>query len=275
MAEDQEHAKLEMVEEGIALVTLNRPEKGNAHTIQMRQCLDRFFRQCDDDDAVRVIVVTGAGKAFCVGADLGSGGSSFDRTPEERKASNNDNRVFGFQLKKPVIAAINGHAAGVGITMPLGWDIIIVSEKAKLVFPFVRRGIAPELASSWLLPRLIGPGRAIELMLTGRVFSGAEAVKYGLAQEALPAEQVLPRALEIARDIRDNCAPVSVAMTKKMIWDNLQSTDIMAAVVMEDKSWQWAGTQPDAKEGVKAFLEKRKPQWTMKPSSDMPEFHST
>jgi len=273
MAQEQEHAKLEMVEAGIALVTLNRPEQGNAHTAKMRQCLDRFFRQCDEDEAVRAIVVTGAGRTFCVGADLGSGGSTFDKGAEERKAFNNDDRVFGFQVRKPVIGAVNGHAVGVGLTMTLSWDIIVVAEEAKLAFPFARRGIAPELGSTWLLPRLIGLGRSLELMLTGRIFSGAEAARYGLAEEALPSAQVLPRALSIAREIRDNCAPVSVAMTKKMIWEHLRSPDFMAAVVIEDKSWQWAGTQPDAKEGVKAFLEKRKPQWTMHLSKDWPDFH--
>jgi len=273
MTAEDPHVKLEMMEEGIALITLNRPEQGNAHTQQMREGLDRFFRQCNDDDAIRVVIVTGAGRAFCVGADLASGGSTFDVTAEKGYEPRNEERCFGYQLKKPIIAAINGHAVGVGLTMPLNWDIIVVAEDAKLAFPFVRRGIAPELGSTWILPRLVGLSRALYLMLTGRIFSGAEAAAYGLALEALPADKVLPRALEIAREIRDNCAPVSVAMTKKLLWDHLWSTDFLAAAAIEDKSWQWAGKQPDAREGVTAFIEKRKPRWTMSPSADWPDFH--
>ena len=273
MVETAPHVKLEMVEEGIALVTLNRPEQGNAHTTQMREGLDRFFDRCDADDSVRVIVVTGAGRAFCVGADLASGGSTFDVGSRGEAGPGNEERVFGYQVRKPIIGAINGHAVGIGLTMPLNWDIILVAEDAKLGFPFVRRGIAPELASTWILPRLVGPARALELMLTGRIFSGSDAAAYGLALEALPADRVLPRALEIAREIRDNCAPVSVGMTKKLLWDHLWSTDLLAAAAIEEKSWQWAGKKPDAKEGVQAFLEKRKPRWTMRPSVDWPEFH--
>jgi enoyl-CoA hydratase/carnithine racemase len=273
MTPETSHVKFELVEEGIALFTLNRPDHGNAHTQQMREELDLLFRQCSDDDAVRVIVVTGAGRAFCVGADLASGSSTFDVASGEEEGPHNELRCFGYQVKKPIIGAINGHAVGIGLTMPLNWDILIVAEDAKLAFPFVRRGIAPELGSTLLLPRLVGLSRAIELMLTGRIFSGAEAASYGLALEALPADNVLPRAVALAREIRDNCAPVSVAMTKKLIWDHLLSSDFIAAAAIEDRSWQWAGKRPDAREGVSAFLEKRKPRWTMSPVKDWPEFH--
>jgi len=273
MAAEAPQTKFEMVEEGIALVTLNRQEHGNAHTQQMREELDLHFRQCNDDDSVRVIVVTGAGRAFCVGADLASGGSTFDVDSGGGSEPRSEERCFGYQVKKPIIAAINGHAVGVGLTLPLNWDIILVAEDAKLGFPFVRRGIAPELGSTWILPRLVGVARALHLMLTGRIFSGAEAAAYGLALEALPADKVLSRALEIAREIRDNCAPVSVAMTKKLIWDHLWSTDFRAAAMIEDRSWQWAGKRPDAREGVTAFIEKRKPNWSMRTSVDWPDFH--
>jgi enoyl-CoA hydratase/carnithine racemase len=273
MAEAEPHVKLEMAEEGIAVITLNRPEHGNAHTRQMKEGLDQSFRQCDADDAVRVIVVTGAGRAFCVGADLASGGSTFEVRSREEAGPRHEERVFGYEVRKPIIGALNGHAVGIGLTMPLNWDFILVAEDAKLGFPFVRRGIAPELGSTWNLPRLVGPVRALDLMLTGRIFSGSDAAAYGLALEALPADRVLPRALEIAREIRDNCAPVSVAVTKKLLWDHMRSNDFLAAAAIEDKSWQWAGKRPDAKEGVQAFLEKRKPRWTMRPSVDWPEFH--
>ncbi len=273
MSTETSQVKFEMVEEGIALFTLNRPDHGNAHTQQMREELDTLFHRCNDDDAVRVIVVTGAGKAFCVGADLASGTSTFDVASGEDDGPHNERRCFGYQVKKPIIGAINGHAVGIGLTMPLNWDILIVAREAKLAFPFVRRGIAPELGSTLLLPRLVGLARATELMLTGRIFSGAEAAAYGLALEAVPADQVLPKALALAREIRDNCAPVSVALTKKLIWDHLLTTDFIAAAAIEDKSWQWAGKQSDAREGVAAFLEKRTPRWTMSPAKDWPDFH--
>jgi enoyl-CoA hydratase/carnithine racemase len=272
MAENTEHVELEMVEEGIAVLTLNRPDRGNAHTERMRHGLYRLFRACDEDDAVRVIVVTGAGRTFCVGADLASGGDTFNAEARGEAPMSNPERAFGHRIKKPIIAAINGHAVGVGMTMPLTWDLIVVAENAKLAFPFARRGITPEWGSTWLLPRLVGLGRSLDLMLTGRIFSGAEAAAYGLAQEALPADQVLPRALEIAREIRDHCAPVSVALTKKLIWDQLKSMQFNEAVSREDRSLEWVGKQPDVKEGVTSFLEKRNPKWTMRPSVDWPDF---
>ena len=273
MASEESHVKFEMVEEGIALITLNRPDQGNAFTAHMREELDGFFRKCNDDDEVRVIVVTGAGRAFCVGADLASGGSSFDVDSGDREEPDKESRFFGYQVRKPIIGALNGHTVGIGLTMALTWDTLIVAQEAKLAFPFVRRGIAPEMGSTFLLPRLVGLSRAIDLMLTGRTFSGADAAAYGIALEALPADKVLSRAMEMARDIRDNCAPVSLAMTKKMIWDHLWTIDYIAAAIIEDKSWQWAGKRPDAREGVMAFIEKRKPQWSMRPSVDWPDFH--
>lgn len=273
MASEEKHAKLEMVEEGIALITLNRPDQGNAYTPQMKKDLDDYFHKCNDDDAVRVIVVTGAGRAFCVGADLASGGASFDSETTGTNDPEKEARFFGYQVRKPIIGALNGHTVGIGLTTALTWDFRIVAQEAKLTFPFVRRGIAPEMGSTFLLPRLVGLSRAVDLLLTGRTFSGAEAAAYGIALEALPADKVLPRAMELARDIRDNCAPVSIAMVKKMIWDHLWSIDYVGAAILEDKSWQWAGTRPDAREGVMAFLEKRKPIWSMRPSADWPDFH--
>jgi enoyl-CoA hydratase/carnithine racemase len=270
---DEAQVKFEMVEDGIAVITLNRPDRGNAHTQQMRDELDVLFRRCNDDDGVRVAVVTGAGRSFCVGADLAAGKTTFDVQSTAEEGPHHERSVYGFQVKKPIIGAVNGNAVGIGLTMTLSWDFIFVAENAKLAFPFVRRGIAPEMGSTWLLPRLVGLTRALELMLTGRIFSGTEAASYGIALAALPAEQVLPRALEFARELRDNSAPVSVAMTKKLIWQHLWSTDVLAAALIEDMSWQWAGRQPDAREGVASFLEKRKPHWTMRPSADWPDFH--
>ncbi|MBN1613113.1 MAG: enoyl-CoA hydratase/isomerase family protein, partial [Deltaproteobacteria bacterium] len=250
MVSEESHVKMEMVEEGIALITLNRPDQGNAYTPLMKEQLDGFFRQCSDDDTVRVIVVTGAGRAFCVGADLASGGASFDVDSVAGGEPGRDAHFFGYQSKKPIIGALNGHTVGIGLTTALTWDFLFVAQEAKLAFPFVRRGIGPEMGSTYLLPRLVGLRRAIDLMLTGRTFSGAEAAAYGIALEALPADQVLSRAMEMAREIRDNCAPVSIAMVKKMIWDHLWTTDYVGAAVLEDRSWQWAGKHPDAMEGV-------------------------
>lgn len=274
MNEKTEDLKTEIIEDGIALATLNRPDHGNAESIEMRFGFIDFLHKCNDDDDVRVIVVTGAGKTFCVGADLSGGKNTFGGSggPRDNPDYGSHTRCYGYQIKKPIIGAINGHAVGVGLTLILTWDILIVAEDAKLGFPFTRRGIAPELGSTWILPRMIGMGRSLDLMLRGRIFSGTEAASYGLALEALPADQVLPRALEIAREIRDYCAPVSVAMTKKLLWDHLKSMNFMDAVRIEDRSWKWAGKQPDAREGVISFLEKRRPKWSMRITKDWPDF---
>jgi len=262
------------INDGVALATLNRPDRMNAYTAQMGAELNDFFLECDKDDAVRAIVVTGAGRAYCAGADLESGGETFSRDKddvEKEKEEPPRTRFAPWEIRKPIIAAINGHAVGVGLTMPLQYDMRIVADDAKLGFVFVRRGIMPELASTWILPRLIGVTRACDLMLTGRIFSGTEAADLGLANEALPKDQVLPRALEIARDIARNVAPISAAMSKKLIWEHLACPTPGPAAERESVALWELGRSADAREGVTSFLEKREPEWRLRPSADMPE----
>ena len=264
------------VKDGVAELTLNRPERMNAYTPQMGAELIQAFRRLGEDDSVRVIVVTGAGRAFCAGADLGGGGETFagretdgdadEVLPRDARARN----IQPWKLPKPVIAAINGHAIGVGLTLPLQWDIRIAAKDAKLSFAFVQRGIMPELASTYILPRLIGIARASDLLLTGRIFLGEEAAQLGVVNEALEREQVLPRAREIARYIVEKCAPASVALTKRMIWEHLNANDPLEVSERETRGMARLGRMPDAAEGVLSFVQKRRPEWKLKPS-DVPD----
>jgi enoyl-CoA hydratase/carnithine racemase len=268
------------VRDGVGEITLNRPARMNAFTWQMGRLLDEALVRFDADDDVRAIVVTGKGRAFCAGADLGRGGATFDRggrasgagrpRPAERPLEPRE-RLHPWEVRKPIIAAINGPAVGVGLTIPLQYDMRIVARDAKLGFVFVNRGVVPELASTWILPRLVGTARACELLLSGRIFLGEEAAAMGICNESLPVEDVLPRARELAREIAVNSAPVSVALTKRMIWDNLGQTDAARVMQREAPLFAWIGSQPDAREGVVAFLEKRDPSWSMKASRDTPE----
>jgi enoyl-CoA hydratase/carnithine racemase len=261
------------VRDGVAQITFNRPERMNSWGQDIAAGLFDALRSYDQDDAVRAIVVTGAGRAFCAGADLSrrreaeaSGAAPAPRRPREARAAS----IYGWQVRKPIIAAINGPAVGVGMTLPLTFDIRIAALDAKLGFVFVSRGLVPELGSTWILPRLIGISRASELLLSGRVILGKEAAEIGLVSEALPADQVLPRAREIATQIAVNAAPVSVAVTKRMIWESLGIADPAHAAAREQKMFTWSGTQADTREGMRAFFEKRPARWTGKPSSEMP-----
>ena len=264
------------VKDGVAELTLNRPERMNAFSPQMAAELIQAFRRLGEDDSVRVIVVTGAGRAFCAGADLGGGGETFagretdgdadEVLPRDARARN----IQPWKLPKPVIAAINGHAIGVGLTLPLQFDIRIAAVDAKLSFAFVQRGIMPEMASTYILPRLIGIARASDLLLTGRIFLGEEAARLGVVNEALERDQVLPRAREIARYIVEKCAPASVALTKRMIWEHLNADDPLAVSEREARGMARLGRLPDAAEGVLSFVQKRRPEWKLKPS-DVPD----
>lgn len=246
------------VDEGVAIVTLNRPEKLNAMTAQLGAELDDAMAEADGDDAVRAVVVTGAGRGFCAGADLG-GGDAFMAGWGEAKGT--FRTMSPMDVRKPVIAAINGPAVGVGLTWPLQADIRYVAEDAKLAFAMVRRGVIPELGSSAILPRLCGVSRAAELLFSGRTFLGAEAVEYGVATKALPAAEVLPASLELARDIAANAAPLSVAAAKRLLWDSL-GLDLRAMRRREGEILEHAYVHHDSKEGTAAFFEKRAPQWT-------------
>jgi len=274
------HTRLE-VANGIATVTLYRPEQMNAFTSTMALELIEVFAEADRDDAVRVVVVTGAGKAFCAGADLSYGASTFDISKREGKEipiSQHRDRggkvaLAIFNCRKPVIGAINGHAVGIGITMTLPMDIRIAAADAKIGFVFARRGVVPEACSSWFLPRIVGISKAAELVYTGRVFRAEEEVTSGLFNYVLPREEVLPKAMAIAAEIVEKAAPVSLALSKAMLWHGLSEQDPQSVHLVESRCFYWCGRRKDAIEGVQSFLEKRSPHFTMSPSADMPDFY--
>jgi len=254
------------VSDGVAVITLNRPEAMNAWTPQLSDELSLAMGAADADDDVRAVVLTGAGKAFCAGADLSAGESGF---LSGGASAQQGPRLMPYKVRKPVIAAINGHAVGVGITYPMLCDIRIVSETAKIQYAMVRRGILPELGSHVLLPRVIGFSRAADLMLTGRLIMGTEAAEMGLASRAVPADQVLNVAMEMARDIAVNVAPVSAALAKQLMWDGMNTT-IDHMIETEGKLLPVLTKAPDSGEGVRAFFEKRAPQWGSRVSKDIP-----
>ncbi|MCP5070643.1 MAG: hypothetical protein GY946_29115 [bacterium] len=262
------------VEDGVATITLNRPERMNAFTFPLGAELERAYARCDEDDAVRAIILTGAGKAFCAGADMGGGEKTFGDVEGGRRAADpggKARRLAAWQVRKPVVAAINGHAVGVGLTLAMQCDLRIVAREAKLAFAFVRRGIIPELGSNSILPRVVGFSRAADLMLSGRTFRGEEAAALGVASEALPAEDVLPRAQEWARDVAVNAAPISIAITKRLLWEGVTETPA-ETIAKEKPLLAWIGKQRDAVEGVRSFLERRPPEWKLSASTDLPDW---
>jgi enoyl-CoA hydratase/carnithine racemase len=249
------------IADGVALLTLNRPERRNAYTAEMGALLNRAYRECDDDDAVRAIVLTGAGDAFCAGADFASTTSPFDAPTAEFTAAPTDPAAF--ELRTPVIAAVNGHAIGIGLTIALQTDIRIVAEDAKYAVAQVRRGVIPDCMSHWTLPHLAGGAVAADLLLTGRTFDGAEAVAMGIATRALPGGEVLDRAMAVARDIAVNVAPMSAALSKRLLWDAQINgyTPRQVAEVETELHHRVMGSA-DAREGVDAFLQRRPPRWS-------------
>lgn len=257
------HTILADVEDGVALVTLNRPEQLNAFTPLMGRELGHLFCQMEAADDVRAIVVTGAGPAFCAGAALDDEGSTFSGKDAGEELGPPMSELSVWQMSTPVLAAINGAAVGLGLTYPLQWDIRVAADTAKLGFVFVRRGLVPEANSLWLLSRTIGGSRAMELLLTGRTFTGAEAAEMGLVSRAVPPSDVLAVTLEVAHDIARNTAPASVGITKQMFYDQLASPDRERCRADERTAFLWSVGQPDAREGIVSFLERRPPAWTM------------
>ena len=261
----------------VAIATLNRPDRMNAWTWQMSAELSHYFNVCDEDDDVRAIVVTGAGRAFCAGADLdqGGGGDTFsgDGLGNRRELSERFSgpRKPVTQMSTPVIGAINGAAVGAGLTMPIDWDLRIAAEDAKLGFVFNRRGVMPDADLLWYLPKLIGLSRAMDLLLTARIFSGKLAEEWGLVSRSVPKEDVLSTAVEMAHDIATNVAPVSAAITKRLAYQFLEEMDRGHAQRFQSKLFGWTGRQADAREGIMAFLEKRDPEWKLSKTRDMPE----
>ncbi|MCA3709062.1 MAG: crotonase/enoyl-CoA hydratase family protein [Phenylobacterium sp.] len=270
------------VEDGIATLTLNRPDKLNAFNTQMMQEMIAAFDQTDADDSVRVVIVTGAGRAFCAGADLSAGAATFDYSTrggqdKEARTVEGVQRDGGglltlriYDSLKPVIAAVNGPAVGVGVTMQLAMDIRMASTDARYGFVFSRRGINPEACSSWFLPRLVGIQTALEWCYSGRVFPAQEAHEKGLVRSMHAPEDLLPAARALAREIADNTAPVSIALTRQLIWRMAGANHPMEAHMADSRGIQARGAMADAKEGVTSFLEKRPPRYPDKVSTDLP-----
>jgi len=264
----------------VLTITLNRPDKLNAFTPRMQHELIDAFDRADADDSVRAIIVTGAGRAFCAGADLASGSGTFDDSQGDRAHSLEEHRDGGGQVtlriydcKKPVIAAINGPAVGVGITMTLPMDIRIASWKARMGFVFARRGIVPEACSSWFLPRIVGVEQAAEWFYTGRIFSAEEAREGRLVSRLVAPENLLSDARKLALEIAENTSALSVALSRQLLWKMLGADHPMEAHKIDSKCIYWMGRSPDAHEGVSSFLEKREPQFKLRPSEDMPSFY--
>jgi enoyl-CoA hydratase/carnithine racemase len=286
------------VADGVATITLNRPDKLNAFTGRMMHELIEAFDRTDADDGVRVVIMTGAGRAFCAGADLSAGAKTFDYAARSDDLSSRAGQASPvrddgsvdyahegvrdgggrvtlriFESLKPVIGAINGPAVGIGVTMQLPMDIRIASSAAKFGFVFARRGIVPEAASSWFLPRLVGISQAMEWCATGRVFGAEEALKGGLVSRVVEPDALLAEAHALAREIADNTAPVSVAMTRQMLWRMLGADHPMEAHKLDSRAIYARGRQADAKEGVMSFLEKRPARYPDAVSTDMPDFY--
>ncbi|MDE1173823.1 MAG: crotonase/enoyl-CoA hydratase family protein [Parvibaculaceae bacterium] len=283
------------VEDGIATLTLNRPDKLNAFTGKMMFEMIDAFDRIDADDNVRAVIVTGAGRAFCAGADLSAGAKTFDYAKREDRPEKSESPVLPngeinwshesvrdgggrvtlriFECLKPVIAAVNGPAVGIGITMQLAMDIRLASENARFGFVFARRGIVPEACSSWFLPRLVGISQALEWTYSGRVFPAQEAKEGGLVKQVYAPDDLLPAARALAREIADNTAPVSIALTRQMMWRMLGADHPMEAHKIDSRAIYARGASADAREGVMSFLEKRPATYPNKVSSDMPSFY--
>lgn len=281
------------IQDGILTITLNRPDRLNAFTAQMMKELIAAFDQADADDTVRAVIMTGAGRAYCAGADLGAGGATFDYAKRaDRLEQGSPIREDGsvdyshpgvrdgggrltlriFNSKKPVIGAINGPAVGIGVTMTLPFDFRLASETARFGFVFARRGIVPEAASSWFLPRLVGISQALDWSYSARVFDAAEALKGGLVRSLHAPEDLLPAARALAHELTDHSAPVSIALTRQMMWRMMGAGHPMIAHRLDSRGIWSRGRSDDAREGVQSFLEKRDAVFADRVSADFPDF---
>ena len=276
MSEDYDEINYELTDH-ILTITLNKPQRLNAFTPTMAQELIDAFDAADGDDRVRAVIVTGAGRGFCAGADLGGGGSTFDwsdrASPEQQIPRDGGGQVAlrVFASTKPVIAAINGPAVGVGITMTLPMDIRVAAQDSKIGFVFARRGIVPEACSSWFLPRIVGISQAMEWVATGRVFSAQEALEGRLVRSIHPQGQLLDVARAIASEIAENTAPVSVALARRLMWSMLGAEHPMLAHRADSRAMFSRGRSADAREGVTSFLQKRDAEFSDRVSGGLPE----
>lgn len=279
-APDFEHIVLD-VDDGIATVTLNRPDKLNAMSERMRRELMAVLDHTDANDDVRAVIFTGAGRGYCAGADLSGGASTFDYSDTTSGADESDQpsvqRDGGGELTlriydsiKPIIGAINGAAVGVGVTMTLPMDVRLASTDARFGFVFARRGIVPEACSSWFLPRVVGISQALEWAYSGRVFPASEAHEAGLVRSVHAPDELLPAARELARSFADETSPLSVSTTRQMLWRMLGADHPMEAHKVDSRMVQELGAGPDAAEGVSSFLEKRPARFEGKPSTQLP-----
>lgn len=261
----------------VATLTLNRPDKLNAYNAVMGNEIAEALAAADADDAVRAVILTGSGRGFCAGADISGGADSFGHSgpnfaaPDRPRAGNGAGFVGAlFNSTKPTIAAINGPAVGVGITLTLPCDIRIAAEGAKIGFVFARRGLVPEAGSAWFLPQLVGLPQALRWCLSGRVFGADEALSGGLVSEVVAPDTLLARAREIALEIAENTAPVSIALTRQMLWRFASAPSPFELLQVDGRFAQTLGSGPDVREGVAAFLEKRAPAFPGRIASDMP-----
>lgn len=270
------------VKDGVAVITFIRPDKLNTFNAAMMNDMIAAFDATDANDSIRAVIVTGEGRAFCAGADLGKGGDTFDiakRDTSEEIIVNDIRRDGGgrvtlriFRSLKPVIAAVNGAAVGIGATMQLPMDFRLASTSARFGFVFARRGITPEACSSWFLPRLVGMPTALEWVYSGRVFDAAEAKEKSLVQSLHAPEDLLPAAIELAHKVTDTSAPVSIALSRQMLWRMMGAGHPMDAHRVDSRGIQSRGASADVREGVTAFLEKREAHYPDKVSSDLPDF---
>jgi enoyl-CoA hydratase/carnithine racemase len=261
------------VANGVAVITLHRPDHRNAFTGRMGQELGDAYHRCDTDDSVRAVVLTGTPPAFCAGADLSAGADTFDRR-DEASFSASPVSPPAWEVRKPVIAAANGHAIGIGLTLALQCDLRIMAADAKYGVVQVRLGVIPDACAHWTLPRIVGTARAAEVLLTGRTFDGRRAVELGIANQCLPNDEVMPAAVELAREIATNTAPLSVAISKRILWQALDSAPDEVEH-LETELHRHVMGRPDAREGVLAFVEKRLPRWTQSVTDDWPEWPKT
>jgi enoyl-CoA hydratase/carnithine racemase len=273
---DYEQIAYDAAADGVLTITLDRPDRLNAFTTRMMYELIDAFDRADADDDVRAVIVTGRGRGFCAGADLEAGAATFDHGAEDGAIRRDGGGLVTlriFESTKPVIAAINGPAVGVGITMTLPMDVRLASTDARMGFVFVRRGIVPEACSSWFLPRVVGISRAMEWVTTGRVFPAHEAHDAGLVRSVHAPHELMAAARTLALEMADGTAPVSVALSRQMLWRMLGADHPMEAHKIDSRGIQARGRSVDAREGVESFLEKRPAQFPGRVSADMPDFY--